>query len=86
MTVAELGSVVKSPIKVMSAYNGKVLCHRYKPEKHKEIDEREVYSVWTEIKLINNAYGNYAEPIICCYADGTKEIFAKFIETMEVEK
>lgn len=82
MKVAELESMAQTPIKVMSSYNGKVLCHRFKPEKHKEIGEREVISVWAGLNLINNAFGNYAEPIICCYVDGTKELFAKFNETM----
>ena len=46
MTVKEFSEICHSPIKVMSAFNGKVLCYRYKPEKHTEIADREINSVW----------------------------------------
>ncbi len=37
MTVAELALVAQTPLKVMSGYNGKVLCRAFKKEKHEEI-------------------------------------------------
>lgn len=64
----------KSELKVMSAFNGKVLCRNFIPEKHKGIADREVRSVWAEIKSSSNySFGNYAKPIICVFVDGRKE-------------
>lgn len=76
MTVAELykDCRVKSILKVMSAYNMKVLCQNFNPEKHKDIGERRVSAVWAEILIQRSAFGNYAKPIMCVYADGLKEM------------
>ena len=82
MTVADLAKIMKTSIKVMSAYNGKVLCHRFDQEKHKEIGERETDCVWADLQIIEGPFGKQAKAIICCYADGTKELLAKFNETM----
>lgn len=75
MTVDELNNLAGRGIdKVMSGYNGKLLCRRYKPEKHKEIGQREVIGIWSEIALSNTGgYGNIAHPILCCYVHGQKE-------------
>lgn len=64
----------KSELKVLSAFNGKVLCHNFNPKKHESIADREVNTVWAEIKVSPNySFGNYAKPIICVYVDGRKE-------------
>ena len=70
----------KSELKVMSAFNGKVLCHKFNPKKHSGIADREVHTVWAEIKSSPNySFGNYAKPIICVYVDGRTE----YEETLE---
>ena len=64
----------KSDLKVLSAFNGKVLCRNFNPQKHVEIADREVHSVWAEIVVTTRcSFGNYAKPIICVYVDGRKE-------------
>lgn len=82
MTVSELAKVMQTSIKVMSAYNGKVLCHRFNPEKHKEIGERQTDCVWADLQIVEGVFGKQVKAIICCYADGTKELFEKYSETM----
>ena len=74
MTVNEFSDLCHSKIKVMSAYNGKVLCKAFKPEKHTEIGEREIVSVWCEIEATKPS-GNYniALPVMCVYVHGAKE-------------
>lgn len=74
MTVSELFDKCESTLKVMSAYNGKVLCHRFIPEKHKEIGERRVSAVWADIVVKDTGFEHYARPIMCVYADGLKEM------------
>lgn len=76
MTVSELFDrcKVQSTLKVMSAFNGKVLCHNFNPEKHKEIGERRVSTVWADILVRDTGFGHYASPIMCVYADGLKEM------------
>lgn len=76
MTVAELFNKckVQSTLKVMSAFNGKVLCHNFNPEKHKEIGERCVHAVWADIAVRETGFEHYARPIMCVYADGIKEM------------
>ena len=83
MTVAELAKVMKTTIKVLSGYNGKVLCHRFDPEKHKEIGERQTDCVWADLVITDGVFGKYAQAIICCYADGTKECIADLKKAME---
>lgn len=75
MKVAELAQVAQTSMKVMSAYNGKVLCQRFDPKKHKAIGEREVASVWADLVILKDVFGNQAKPIICVYADGTEECY-----------
>ena len=76
MTVAELFDKcrVQSQMKVMSAYNGKVLCNRFNPEKHKDIGERGVSAIWADVHVVKSAFGGCAVPIICVYANGLKEL------------
>lgn len=76
MTVEELykGCRVESTLKVMSAYNGRVLCYGFNPEKHKEIGERKVRAIWADIAVRESGFEHYARPIMCAYVDGTKEM------------
>lgn len=76
MTVSELFNKCElgSGLKVMSVYNGKVLCQRFNPEKHKDVGERNVCAVWAEIAITKSTFGNIARPIMCVYADGMKEM------------
>lgn len=62
-----------SKIKVLSAYNGKVLCKRYDPEKHSEIGKRELRTFWADMEVSRCGFSTYAYPIICCHADGKPE-------------
>lgn len=75
MTVAEMFEQleIKSTFKIMSGYNGKVLCYRFNPDKHVEIGKREISSVWADIVVNGSGYGRNASPIICAYVDGTQE-------------
>lgn len=73
MTVLELSKVTQGPMKVMSGYNGKVLCRAFKKEKHEEIGKREVLSVWSEITVTNSGYHSFASTILCVYVSGGKE-------------
>lgn len=74
MTVNELSVLNRSRLKVLSAYNGIVLCKAFDPKKHIKIGEREVCSFWAEC-VINKSisYGNTAQPIICVYVEGSEE-------------
>lgn len=74
MTVAEFFKFhCRSELKIMSGYNGKILCKSFNPNKHESIGQREVSSVWAEIKPKKGTFGNVAEPIICAYVDGHEE-------------
>lgn len=75
MKVAELAKVAGTSIKVISAYNDKVLCHRFNPEKHKEIGEREVRGVWADCKSSSLGYHKTIHLMLCVYADGSKECY-----------
>lgn len=76
MTVKELSGLTRMPIKVLSGYNDKVLCHAFKPdnEKHHAIGEREVSTLWADIKVHRGALGSsIAQPVLCCYVNGLEE-------------
>ena len=75
MTVAELAQVAQTSLKVMSAYNDKVLCHRFNPDTHKEIGLRAVRSVWADLRILNGVFGKHVTPMLCVYADGAPEAF-----------
>lgn len=75
MTVAELSKIAHTSLKVMSAYNGKVLCHRFDPNNHKEIGEREVKSVFADLRILDGVFGKQCTPLLCVYADGAPEAF-----------
>lgn len=73
MKVKEYAKFCKSPLKVLSAYNGKVLCFAFDERKHLEIAEREVDCVWADITVMNSGFGDYARPIMCAYVNGYTE-------------
>lgn len=62
-----------SPIEVRSAYNGKVLCRKFDPQKHMEIAKRELLSMWADTKKSNNDPGGWIYTVLCCYVDGRPE-------------
>ena len=74
LTVGDFAKICQTDIKVMSGFNGKILCKRFNPEKHTEIAKREVVTVWSEIRA-NKAmgYNNAAFAEICVYVNGKKE-------------
>ncbi len=78
MTVAEFAGNCKSTVKVMSAFNGKILCHKYDDQKHQEIGQRVVRSFCADIKCKDDGYGSIARPYICVFADGTPEAAKHF--------
>lgn len=84
MTVQELYKVSRSHIKIMSGYNGKVLCYQYSPEKHKKLSEREILSIWSEVKVITCSGGDYAKAIISVFVNGSEE-YKKEREKKNVE-
>lgn len=75
MTVLEMfyNCRVRSPLKVMSGYNSKVLCQNFIPDKHLEIGKREVIAIWADIAVTKATFGNYAQPILCAFVDGSDE-------------
>ena len=60
-------------LEVQSAYNGKLLCKNYRHDKHGHLSNREVRSVWAEIRTSKGTFGNYAHPVLCVYVDGHEE-------------
>ena len=74
LTVGDFAKICQTDIKVMSGFNGKVLCKRFNPKKHTEIAQREVISVWSEIEAEKTmGYQNFAHTKICVYVNGAKE-------------
>ena len=74
LTVGDFAKICKTDIKVLSAFNGKVLCKRFDPKKHIEIASREIVSVWSEIRVNKTiGYSNAAFAEICVYVDGKNE-------------
>lgn len=69
----ESGLRFHSPIEVRSGYNGKILCRKFDPKKHSELGERELLSMWADIKKPSNSPGMEAYPMLCCYVDGGPE-------------
>lgn len=66
-------------LKVMSAYNGKILCKSFNPKnpKHADFGTREVVSIWSEIVTRSNGYNNCASAQLCVYVDGKPEYDAE---------
>lgn len=61
-------------LKVLSAYNGAVLCHKFKPEKHIEIADRKVKLLFADLITYNTDrdYYKMVKPILCVYVDVMK--------------
>lgn len=72
MTVQELYIISASKLKIISGYNGKILCRDFNPKKH-NFGEREVRRIWSEISLIPSTFGSNAESIMCAFVDGREE-------------
>lgn len=78
MTVNELCNEIQiqSPLRLLSAYNGRVLCYEFNPQKdeHKKLGGRKVYDIWAEMRVTQNAgFGNWADVVICAFVDGYPE-------------
>lgn len=75
MTVNEFfETYCKSRLKIMSGYNGKVLCKAFNPKKHIEIGRREITHIWAEIEATKAmAFSNISLPILCAYVHGRVE-------------
>lgn len=74
MILNEFNTLCYGEIQVISGFNGKILCRNFKNTKHKELGDREVIKVWTEIRTTSDvAFSSWAKPIICVYVDGAEE-------------
>lgn len=75
MTLQELYSfcsyAYRNAICARSAYNGKILCKTFSPAKHAKLAQREVKSIWAEIRPFGSSQS--ARAILCCYVDGYEE-------------
>ena len=72
-----------SAVEVQSAYNGKLLCKSYRPEKHSHLSNRQIIRVWAEMRVSKGVFGNYAKPIICVFVDGHEEFVKEYGERKE---
>lgn len=70
MTVSEFynGCNCRSILKVMSARTGKVMAHRFDPEKHEKVGKMQICDVWADLIVTDSGFGDYCRPIMCCYA------------------
>ena len=79
LTVGDFAKICQTDIKVMSGFNGKILCKRFNHQKHTEIADREVIAVWSEIRAKKAmGYSNAAFAEICVYVNGAKECAEHF--------
>lgn len=62
-----------SLLEVRSAFNGKILCKKFDPQKHVEIGERELVSMWADTRKHSNNPSEWIYPVLCCYVDGGPE-------------
>ena len=69
--IYELARYERCSIQVESAYNGKVLCKAYKPEKHTEVSNRSVVSITPKIKVDKD--GMFATPYLRVFVSGFEE-------------
>ena len=75
LTVGDFAKICRTDIKVMSGFNGEVLCERFNPRTHTEISGREIISIWSEIRASKPiGYSNAAFAEICVYVDGELEV------------
>ena len=74
LTVGDFAKICRTDIKVLSGFNGEVLCERFNPRTHTEISGREIISIWSEIRAKPMGYSNAAFAEICVYVDGALEV------------
>lgn len=59
MTINELYSKlqIRSPMKILSAYNGRVICYNFNPnkEEHKKLGKRQILDIWAEMRVTQNS-------------------------------
>lgn len=69
MTVNELydNCRLQSPLKILDSCTGKVLCYRFNPEKHPNIGNFEIISLWSDINISGDAFSRYASPMLCAF-------------------
>ena len=60
-------------LKLFSAYNDKLLCKSFNPQKHVELAEREILSIWADVEVTKGANSKMLYPIICAYVNGRIE-------------
>lgn len=80
MTVNEIAPLIKSKLRLLSGYSGKVLCYDFKPDKHKVLGERGILSVWSEIEVTHSPFGNSAQTYLCAYVNGRQEMLKEHPE------
>lgn len=75
MTVKEFFDTfnVQSTVKILSSYNGRVLCYKFNSEKHKDIGEREIRTVFADLSVQEKSFGKHADPIISLYVNGHED-------------
>lgn len=75
MTVQELKELAYcDTLIVKSGYNGKVLTNNYNSKRHKEtIGNREVISIWSDIKTCKATTQSSAFSVLCCHVSGNIE-------------
>jgi hypothetical protein len=69
MTIKELANFVQTSIKIKDAHDGKVLCFRYKSDKHSYLADRRILAIWAEIGVNDVGYDSFARPVICVYVE-----------------
>jgi hypothetical protein len=69
MTVSELACFTHTGIKVKDGGTGKVLCYRYRSDKHEKLANRQILSIWAEIDVSNGGFDSFARPTICVYVE-----------------
>ena len=84
MKLIELYSSIKIPceIKVLSGFNGKVLCHNYQNKLNQvDVGEREVSTIWPEFKVDSlSGYGRTIRPILKVFVDGKEEYESEILK------
>ena len=81
MVVNDLYELCQTTLKIMSGYNGKILCKSFDPKKHINVGEREVIAIWAgfeETKM--TGFRTYVCPIVCAYVDGYSERIKEEVE------
>lgn len=73
MKVKELAEITRGEIRLLSGYNGKILCRSYDANKHKDLGEREVLCLWPDIRISEHSFGNFTRPFLGVFVDGHVE-------------